>query len=54
MSTAPYKPVDSSPSKHITGAELRMRQALADICNGVGWSSDKELARWYGVTRKAI
>ena len=54
MSTAPHKPVDSSTSEYVTGAELRMQQALADICNGVGWSNDKQLARHYGVTRKTI
>ena len=54
MNTELPKPVDTSTSEHVTGTELRMQQALADICNGVGWSSDKELARWYGVTRKAI
>lgn len=46
--------VDSFTSEQITGAELRMQQALADICNGVGWSTDKQLARHYGVTRKTI
>ena len=54
MRTAPHEPVDSSISEHVTSAELRMQQALADICNGVGWSNDKQLARHYGVTRKTI
>lgn len=54
MNTELPEPVDSSTSEHVTGAELRMQQALADICNGVGWSNDKQLARHYGVTRKTI
>ncbi len=54
MNTELPEPVDSSTSEHVSGAELRMQQALADIRNGVGWSTDKELARWYGVTRKTI
>jgi len=54
MSTELPEPADSSTSEHVTGAELRMQQALADICNGVGWSNDKQLARHYGVTRKTI
>ena len=52
--TTPTPSVDSSTSEHVTGAELRMQQALADICNGVVWSNDKQLARHYGVTRKTI
>lgn len=54
MSTAPHKPIGSPTSEQFTGAELRMQQALADICNGVGWSNDKQLARHCGVTRKTI
>ena len=54
MNTELPEPVDSSTSEHVTGAELRMQQALADIRNGVGWSTDKQLARHYGVTRKTI
>ena len=52
MSTALHKPVDSSTSERVTGAELRMQEALADICNGVGWLNDKQLTRHYGGTRK--
>ena len=52
MSTELPEPADSSTSDQVTGAEMRMQQALADICNGVGWSNDKQLARHYGVTRK--
>jgi len=52
--TTPTPSVDSSKSVHVSGAELRMQQALADIRNGVGWSNDKQLARHYGVTRKTI
>jgi predicted DNA-binding transcriptional regulator AlpA len=37
-----------------TNVELRMDEALRDIQNGVGWSTDKQLARYYGVTRKTI
>ena len=54
MSTALHEPIDSSTSEHVSSAELRMQQALADIRNGVGWSNDKQLARHYGVTRKTI
>ena len=54
MNTELPEPVDSSTSEHVSSAELRMQQALADICNGVGWSNDKQLARHYGVTRKTI
>jgi len=54
MGTAPHEPVDPSTSEHVTGAELRTQQALVDICNGVGWSNDKQLARHYGVTRSTM
>ena len=54
MNTELPEPVDSSTSEHVSSAELRVQQALADICNGVGWSNDKQLARHYGVTRKTI
>ena len=52
MSTEHPEPADSSISDQVTGAEMRMQQALADIYNGVSWSNDKQLARHYGVTRK--
>ena len=52
MSTELPEPADSSTSDQVTGAEMRMQQALADICNGISWSNDKQLARQYGVTRK--
>ena len=54
MSTEHPEPADSSISDQVTGAEMRMQQALADICNGISWSNDKQLARHYGVTRKTI
>ena len=54
MNTELPEPVDSSTSEHVTGAELRMQQALADICNGVGRSNDKQLTRHYGATCKTI
>ena len=54
MNTELPEPADLSTSDRVTGAELRIQQALADICNGVGWSNDKQLARHYGVTRKTI
>ena len=54
MNTELPEPADSSISEQVTGAELYMQQALADIRNGVGWSTDKQLARHYGVTRKTI
>ena len=45
MSTEHPEPADSSISDQVTGAEMRMQQALADIYNGVSWSNDKKLAR---------
>ena len=54
MSTELPEPADSSTSDQVTGAEMRMHQALADVCKGVRWSNDKQLARHYGVTRKTI
>ena len=54
MSTAPHEPVDSPTSEHVTGAELRMQQALADIRNGVGWSNDKQLAAYFGMCENTL
>jgi len=37
-----------------TRTENKERQQIQDLLNGVGFSSDKVIARFYGTTRKTI
>jgi predicted DNA-binding transcriptional regulator AlpA len=41
-------------SKRAKDKELRILQQLTDVKNGVGWSSDQVLARYFDVSRQRI
>lgn len=40
--------------KRAEAREPKMRGQLTDLAQGVGWSSDKILARYFGVSRQRI
>ena len=41
-------------TKRAKDKELRILQQLTDVKNGIGWSSDQVLARYFDVSRQRI
>ena len=40
--------------KHAKAKETRILQQLTDVKNGIGWSSDQVLARYFAVSRQRV